>query len=78
MLAQDEVLKSKIEQIAREEMGEFLESLGFRPPYEDEDLVVIVQLKKCPEDFEQRNRKLLRRLRSLGYDIGVLVDYPDE
>ncbi|MEZ8220437.1 hypothetical protein GG496_000604 [Candidatus Fervidibacteria bacterium JGI MDM2 JNZ-1-D12] len=78
MLVQDEALRAKIEQIAREEMGEFLDGVEFRPPYEDEDLVIIVQLKKYPEDFEQRNRKLLRRVRSLGYDIGVLVDYPEE
>jgi hypothetical protein len=49
-----------------------------RPPYEDEDLFVFVQLKTEPPDLDERRKRLHRRLREMGHDVGLLVDYPDK
>jgi hypothetical protein len=78
MIKQSDELKAVVLQVIREELGDFLDSVKVRPPYEDEDLFVFVQLKTEPPDLDERRKRLHRRLREMGHDVGLLVDYPDK
>ncbi len=78
MTKQSEELKAIVLKVIKEELGEFLDSVKVSPPYEDEDLFVVVQLKTEPPDLDERRKRLRRRLREMGHDVGLLVDYPDE
>ena len=78
MTKQSEELKAIVLQVIKEELGEFLDSVKVSPPYEDEDLFVVVQLKTEPPDLDERRKRLRRRLWEMGHDVGLLVDYPDK
>ena len=67
-------LKTTVTKIVREEMGDYLADLQFTGPYEAEDLFVIVELQREPDDFEERNSRMRDRVWALGYDVGILVD----
>jgi len=71
-------LKELVVQVVKEAMGDYLDGLEFVGPYEDEDLAVVVKLKFEPPDFEERNRKMRRRLWELGYDVNIFVEFPEE
>jgi hypothetical protein len=64
-------------QIVREEMGDYLEGVELAGPYEDEDLAIVVKLRKEPADFEERNKRMRRRIDALGHDVNIFVEFLD-
>ncbi len=70
-------LKTTVIKIVREELGDYLADLQFKGPYEAEDLFVIVELQREPDDFEERNSRMRDRVWALGYDVGIFVDFPE-
>ncbi len=71
-------LKVTVAQMVNEEMGDCVESVRFSGPYEDEEFNVVVKLRYEPDDFEDRDTRLYRRVEALGYDIGIFVERPPE
>lgn len=71
-------LKETVAQIIREELGDCGDEIRFTGSYEGEEFNVIITLQCEPEDLEQREAHLRRRVRQLGYDIGIFVEYPEE
>ena len=70
-------LKATVTRIVREEMEDYLADLQFTGPYEAEDIFVIVELQREPDDFEERNSRMRDRVWALGYDVGIFVDFPE-
>jgi len=71
-------LKETVAQIIREELGDCIGGLRFTGSYEGEEFNVIITLQCEPEGLEQREVRLRRRVRQLGDDIGIFVEYPEE
>ena len=71
-------LKQTVADLIHEELGDCVEEIEFTGPYEGEDLNVVVSLRHEPDDFDERDKRLRRRVWKLGYDVGIFVDYPEE
>ncbi len=71
-------LKERVAQMIQEELGDCIEGIRFTGSYEGEEFNVIITLHGEPDDFEKRNTCLRLRLRKLGYDVGLFVEFPEE
>jgi len=71
-------LKETVAQMARKELGEYIDKIEFGGPYEGEEFTIIITLRDEPRDFDEREGRLYDCVWKLGYDIGIFVDYPEE
>ena len=71
-------LKETTAQIIRMELEDSIGGIRFTGSYEGEEFNVIITLQYEPEYLEQREARLRKRVRQLGYDIGLFVEYPEE
>jgi GGDEF domain-containing protein len=71
-------LKEITAQIIREELGNGIGGVRFTGSYEGEEFNIIITLQHEPEALEQREARLRKRVRQLGHDIGIFVEYPED
>ena len=71
-------LKETVAQMARKELGEYIDKIEFGGPYEGEEFTIIITLRDEPGDFDEREDRLYDHVWELGYDIGIFVDFPEE
>ena len=71
-------LKKFVTTILQQELGEYIISVEFFGPYEDEDLDADVMMSEEPADLTERSIRISNRLWDAGFDVPILYDVEDD